>query len=121
MNDDLVRRLREALEEVIAEVSWFVARQKNLAEVNDSGQTWAQVLDSDLDIARRALKIAAPMPLPEAANRSTAESATVVVPREPTKEMQIAAGDIGDGFNLTSKQICMIYRAMLAAAQGEKP
>ena len=51
------RILREALEEVIAEVYWFVARKKNLAEPTDMpGRTWADVLNDDLDIGRRALR-----------------------------------------------------------------
>ncbi len=35
--------------------------------------------------------------------------------RHLTPEMRIIAGDIGDGFELTAEQICMIYTAMRAA------
>lgn len=53
--------LKEALESVISEVSWFVARRKNLAELVDGTErTWSDALNDDLDIGRRALKNAAP-------------------------------------------------------------
>lgn len=58
-NDSLraqVRALREALSDVVAEVSWFVARKKDLAKPIEGGErTWADALDNDLDIARNAL------------------------------------------------------------------
>ena len=44
----------------------------------------------------------------------------VLVPKEPTEKMKVDAGDIGDGFGLTSLQICLIYKSMLAAAREEK-
>ena len=94
------------------------------------------LLDWCADIAQRALKIAAPqdsVPKPVAtaeANRllvagrsavepaeTPAESATVVVPREPTSQM-IECG-FKSARQLSYDIVRTIYRAMLAAAPGE--
>ena len=48
--------LQDAMEEMIAEILWFVSRKKNLSEYTRTGETWASVLDSDLEIGRKALK-----------------------------------------------------------------
>jgi len=49
--------MREALSSVVCEIEWFVSRKKDLsAKLDDEDKIWADILDSDLDIARAALK-----------------------------------------------------------------
>ena len=47
--------LAAALQDVVREISWFVARRKDLSEKSDSGRYWSEILNDDLDIGRAAL------------------------------------------------------------------
>ena len=77
--------LRSVLETVISEVSWFVSRKKDLSAPTDKpGQIWADVLNGDLDIGRRALKTAAPQvpPSGSAGEIAGADAASAAGPAE---------------------------------------
>ena len=47
--------LTDTILSMLSEIGWFVSRRKNLAEDIGNGRLWADVLNDDLDIGRRAL------------------------------------------------------------------
>ena len=47
--------LTDTILSMLSEIGWFVSRRKNLAEDSGNGRSWADVLNDDLDIGRRAL------------------------------------------------------------------